>query len=90
MYIRSPVGIKGLARIYGGQKNNGTRPSHFQEGSHSVARKCVQALEGLKIVEKDANEWDMDFELYIDTRTFVHRFSQLVEYLLARVVLHLW
>ena len=55
MYIRSPVGIKGLARIYGGRKNNGTRPSHFQEGSHSVARKCVQALEGLKIVEKDPN-----------------------------------
>ncbi|ESO08818.1 hypothetical protein HELRODRAFT_185375 [Helobdella robusta] len=55
MYIRSPVGVGGLTKIYGGRKNNGTRPSHFVRGSSSVARKAVQALEGLKWVEKDAN-----------------------------------
>lgn len=55
LYIRSPCGVKGLMKIYGGRKNNGTCPSHFCAGSSSVARKALQALEHLKIVEKDAN-----------------------------------
>jgi len=55
LYIRSPAGVKSFAKIYGGRKNNGTKPSHFCAGSRSVARKALQALEGLKLVEKDAN-----------------------------------
>ena len=55
LYIRSPCGVKGLMKIYGGRQNNGTCPSHFCAGSSSVARKALQALEHLKIVEKDAN-----------------------------------
>jgi len=55
LYIRSPVGVKSFAKIYGGRKNNGTCPSHFCGGSRSVARKCLQTLETLKLVEKDAN-----------------------------------
>lgn len=55
MYFRAPVGVKGLTKIYGGRKNNGTRPSHFSRGSSSVARRCMQALETLKLVEKDNN-----------------------------------
>jgi small subunit ribosomal protein S19e len=55
LYIRSPCGVKGLIKIYGGRKNNGTCPSHFKGSSSSVARKTLQALEGLKIVEKDSN-----------------------------------
>jgi len=58
LYIRSPCGVKGLMKIYGGRKNNGTCPSHFCAGSSSVARKALQALEHLKIVEKDANGYD--------------------------------
>ena len=55
LYIRSPAGVKSFAKIYGGRKNNGTCPSHFCSGSRSVARKALQALENLKLVEKDAN-----------------------------------
>lgn len=38
-----------------GHKNNGVRPSHFCGSSGSVARKVLQALEAVKLVEKDAN-----------------------------------
>ena len=55
LYIRSPCGVKGLVKVYGGRQNNGTCPSHFCGGSSSVARKALQALEHLKIVEKDSN-----------------------------------
>jgi len=48
-------------KIYGGRKNNGTCPSHFCAGSSSVARKALQALEHLKIVEKDTNGYDSVF-----------------------------
>lgn len=34
-----------------GPKNRGTKPSHFARGSPNVARKCLQQLEALKIVE---------------------------------------
>merc|ERR1711911_58169 len=36
-------------------KNNGVAPSHFCASSGSVARKVMQALEAIKLVEKDAN-----------------------------------
>ena len=39
--------------IYGGLQRNGVRPSHFSRGSKSVAHRVLQALEGLKMVEKD-------------------------------------
>lgn len=55
MYIRSPVGVKTVCKIYGVRKNNGSAPSHWSAGSGSVARKALQALEGLKLVEKDPN-----------------------------------
>merc|ERR1712105_359160 len=54
MYIRSPVGVKTVCKIYV-RKNNGSAPSHWSAGSGSVARKALQALEGLKLVEKDPN-----------------------------------
>lgn len=35
-----------------GRKKNGVRPSHFCRGSGGVARRALQALEQLKLVEK--------------------------------------
>merc|ERR1711926_46351 len=49
------IGVKTVKRIYGGHKNNGVAPSHFCASSGSVARKVMQALEAIKLVEKDAN-----------------------------------
>ncbi len=37
------------------RKNNGCSPSHWSVGSGSIARKALQALEKLKLVEKDSN-----------------------------------
>merc|ERR1719481_1151795 len=53
IYMRSPVGVGTIRKIYGGRKRNGTAPSHFCRSSASVARKVLQSLEGLKLVEKD-------------------------------------
>ena len=55
VYLRPNTGVGALRRVYGGAKNNGTRPSHFVKGSASVARKVLQSLEGLKMVTKDEN-----------------------------------
>ena len=46
------TGVGAFTRVYGGRKRNGVRPSHFQCGSRSVVRKCIQSLEKAKIVEK--------------------------------------
>jgi len=55
LYMRSPVGVKTLTKIYGVRRNMGTCPSHWARGSGSIARKTLQTLEQLKLVQKDAN-----------------------------------
>lgn len=37
------------------RRNNGSAPSHWRAGSGTVARKGLQTLESLKLVEKDPN-----------------------------------
>merc|ERR1712211_59690 len=56
IYIRSPVGVNTIRKIYGIRKNNGSSPSHFSRGAGGVARKALQALEGLGLVEKVEKE----------------------------------
>jgi len=51
LYLRR-TGVGAFTRVYGGLKRNGVRPSHFQHGSRSVVRKCIQSLEKAKLVEK--------------------------------------
>lgn len=53
LYLRGGAGVGSMTKIYGGRQRNGVRPSHFSRGSKSVARRVLQALEGLKMVEKD-------------------------------------
>uniref|UniRef100_A0A673J9D1 Small ribosomal subunit protein eS19 n=1 Tax=Sinocyclocheilus rhinocerous TaxID=307959 RepID=A0A673J9D1_9TELE len=55
LYLRGGVGVGSMTKIYGGRKRNGVCPSHFSVGSKNVARKVLQALEGLKMVEKNPN-----------------------------------
>ena len=55
IYLRSPVGVGALTVIYGQLKNAGSRPNHVARSSSSIARKALQALEKLKLVEKDPN-----------------------------------
>jgi len=53
IYLRGRVGVGAFRKIYGGPKNNGSRPSHFKLSSGSVARHVLQQLEAIDIVEKD-------------------------------------
>lgn len=54
LYLRSPVGVGALTKIFGGRYRRGTRPSRYCRGSSSIARKALQALENLKLVELDS------------------------------------
>merc|ERR1712213_196290 len=55
IYVRSPVGVSTVCKIYGVRRNNGSSPSHWRRGSGTIARKALQNLEQLKLVEKDPN-----------------------------------
>merc|ERR1719343_966888 len=55
LYVRSNVGSKTFAKIYGVRQNNGTCPSHYRRGSTNIPRKIMQGLEAMKLVEKSAN-----------------------------------
>merc|ERR1711884_957103 len=55
IYIRSPVGVSTVCKIYGVRRNNGSAPGHWSAGSGTIARKALQTLEQLKMVEKDPN-----------------------------------
>merc|ERR1712142_574635 len=55
IYMRSPVGVGAVKRIFGGRINRGSAPSHYCRSSGSIARKALQTLEVLKLVEKAAN-----------------------------------
>lgn len=52
IYIRSPVGVGTITKIYGDRKRNGTKPSHFCRSAKGLARKALQTLEAVKIIEK--------------------------------------
>lgn len=47
--------VKAVPTNFLGAKRNGTRPNHFCLGSASVARKALQSLEAMKLVQKDSN-----------------------------------
>jgi small subunit ribosomal protein S19e len=55
IYVRSPVGVQTVCKIYGVRRNMGSAPSHWRAGSGTIARKGLQTLEQLKLVEKDPN-----------------------------------
>lgn len=52
LYIRR-AGVGALSKVYGGQKRNGVKPSHFRCSSTNILRKALQALESVKLVEKN-------------------------------------
>lgn len=52
IYIRSPIGVGSVTKIFGSRKRNGTMPSHFCRSAGSIARRALQSLESLKLIEK--------------------------------------
>ncbi|XP_071324707.1 small ribosomal subunit protein eS19 isoform X1 [Trachinotus anak] len=55
LYLRGGAGVGSMTKIYGARKRNGVCPAHYSVGSKNVARKVLQALELLKMIEKDPN-----------------------------------
>ncbi|MEQ2189017.1 40S ribosomal protein S19, partial [Goodea atripinnis] len=55
LYLRGGAGVGSMTKIYGGRKRNGVCPAHYSVGSKNVARKVLQALELLKMIEKIPN-----------------------------------
>jgi small subunit ribosomal protein S19e len=51
--LRQGVGVGALTKRFGGKKRRGTRPNHYAVGSGSIARKVLQSLEKIKVLEKD-------------------------------------
>jgi small subunit ribosomal protein S19e len=53
IYLRKGTGVGGLRKKYGGSVNRGTAPSKHKDASGSIARKCMQALEKISVLEMD-------------------------------------
>lgn len=53
VYLKPGLGVGALQTIHGSSKNRGSRPSHHTPAAGNIIRKALQALEVLKIVEKD-------------------------------------
>ena len=53
IYLRQGLGVGAFKRIYGGSKNNGSRPSHFGKSSGAIARHILQQLQANNIVDID-------------------------------------
>jgi small subunit ribosomal protein S19e len=52
IYADGPIGIERLRSVYGGKKDNGSKPYHRAKGSGSIARKTVQQLEAAGFLQK--------------------------------------
>ncbi|KAI9136591.1 40S ribosomal protein S19-A [Paraphysoderma sedebokerense] len=55
LYLRKGVGVGALTKVHGGRLRRGVRPNKSAYGSASVNRKALQALEKLKVLEKNAD-----------------------------------
>ncbi|KAJ3336043.1 40S ribosomal protein S19 [Gonapodya sp. JEL0774] len=55
IYLRQGVGVGALRKVYGGRKRRGNRPNLSAVSSGSVARKVLQSLEKIKVLEQDDN-----------------------------------
>eukprot|EP01135_Chromosphaera_perkinsii_P006971 Nk52_evm9s639 gene=Nk52_evmTU9s639 len=54
VYLRNPVGVGALRKVFGATRNNGARPSHHCNASGSIIRVALQQLEKVRVVEKDS------------------------------------
>jgi small subunit ribosomal protein S19e len=69
-----------MKKIHGSRKNRGNRPHHHKASSGSVARKAIQALEKIKIVEKDATRcvfiMRLEFDIFCCSGRQITQFGQ--------------
>jgi small subunit ribosomal protein S19e len=52
LYVKGPLGVSRLRKLYGGRKRRGVMPAHFRRGSGAIARRILQQLEAAGLVVK--------------------------------------
>ena len=52
IYLKGPLGIDDLRKMYGGRKDRGVKPEHFYPGGGSNIRKILQQLENAGLIQK--------------------------------------
>ncbi len=52
LYVRGPLGVSRLRKLYGGRKRRGVAPAHFRRGGGAIARRILQQLEAAGLVTK--------------------------------------
>lgn len=52
IYLRSGTGVGGFRKVYGGNKNKGTRKEKFQKASGGMIRHILTELEKANMIEK--------------------------------------
>ena len=52
LYLRGPLGVSRLRKLYGGRHRRGQRPPKFARGSGAIIRRILQQLEEAGLVEK--------------------------------------
>jgi len=50
IYMRGPLGVERLRKMYGGRVDRGTRPEHARKAGGSIIRKALQQLEASGLI----------------------------------------
>jgi small subunit ribosomal protein S19e len=56
LYLRGPLGVSKLRKLYGGRHRRGHKPPKFAKGSGAIIRKILQQLEEAGFVQKYDNK----------------------------------
>ncbi|MDJ0270065.1 MAG: 30S ribosomal protein S19e [Aigarchaeota archaeon] len=52
LYVKGPLGVSRLRKMYGGRHRANQHPPHFAPGSGAIIRKVLQQLENANLVTK--------------------------------------
>ena len=56
VYLKGPIGIQRLRKLFGGKKNRGHKPEHFYPGSGAIIRNILLQLEAAGLVKKQGRK----------------------------------
>jgi small subunit ribosomal protein S19e len=86
IYIRGPVGVQGLRKLFGTRKNRGSSPNKASFASGAVIRNIIQQLEKAGLVEPSTVEGrvvSIQGKKFVDTvcKDLKDSFPELKEYI---------
>ncbi|HIE41475.1 MAG TPA: 30S ribosomal protein S19e [Candidatus Aenigmarchaeota archaeon] len=53
IYLKGPIGVARLSKVYGGRKNRGYKPEKFRPGGRKIIRIILQQLEKSGLVNEE-------------------------------------